>query len=290
MQTRNELQRQVAVADELKTVVSTMKGLAAATIRQFEEALEALDDYLVTVELGLQVAMRGDPASPPASRPRRGQALIVLGSDHGLCGALNRLVAEKARAVAASDDTGPAPVVLAVGERIVGELEAQRLAPEHRWRAPASAPAITGLVEGLLPTVERVAREVQRVVLVLPRPTGSSGRHVPISRQVLPLDTQRLRRLAARPWPSRRLPQVVGDAGQVRWSLTRALVAVDLHRAVAQTAVAVHAGRLVAMQAAERNIDERLEDLRRVYHQVRQATMTDELLDVVSGFETLRDG
>ena len=42
------------------------------------------------------------------------------------------------------------------------------------------------------------------------------------------------------------------------------------------------------MQAAEQNIEERLEGLRHRYHQVRQAQITAELLDVVSGFEALR--
>lgn len=287
MQTREDLHRQLAVADELRTVVSTMKGLAAASIHQFEQALGALDDYLATVELGLQVAMRGEVTAPPSARRPDGLALLVLGSDHGLCGALNRLVVEQARTVVDDDDASPAPTVLAVGERVATELEAQWLPAAHRWRAPASASAITELVEGLLPTVEQVAREVRRVVVVLPRPTGSAGRYVPTQRQVLPLDAERLRRLAVAPWPSRRLPQVVGDPRAVRLSLTRTLVAVDLHRAVAQTAVAVHASRLAAMQAAERNIDERLEELRRSYHQVRQAILTDELLDVVSGFETM---
>jgi F-type H+-transporting ATPase subunit gamma len=288
MRTREELRRQLTVAGELRLVVTTMKGLAAATIHPFEQTLAALDDYLSTVELGLQVAMASDPISPPAAARRRGQALLVLGSDHGLCGALNRLVAEQARRVADRDGDGPEPNVLVIGERMASELEIQHLHPAHRWRAPASAPAITELVEALLPTVERVAREVQRVVLVLPQPTASPGRYVPTAQQVLPLDAERLRRLAKQPWPSRRLPQVVGDAAAVRLSLTRTLVAVDLHRAVAQSAVAVHGSRLAAMQAAERNIDERLEDLQRSYHQVRQAILTDELLDVVSGFETLR--
>lgn len=288
MHTREELQRQIAVATELGTVVSTMKALAAATIQQFESALAALDDYLATVELGLQVALAAGPTPTPVAHRRDGLALIAFGSDHGLCGALNRRVAEQARTVA-DGVVGPAPRVFAIGERIVTELEAQQLAPEHRWHAPASAPAITELVEELLPTVERVARQVRRVVLVLPRPTGPAGHYGPTARQVLPLDTQRLRQLADAPWPSRRLPQVVGDVDAARLSLTRALVAVDLHRAVAQTSVAVHASRLAAMQAAERNIDERLEELRRSYHQVRQAILTDELLDVVSGFETLRD-
>jgi hypothetical protein len=40
-------------------------------------------------------------------------------------------------------------------------------------------------------------------------------------------------------------------------------------------------------EAAERNIDDRIDDLTRRYHQQRQAQITEELLEIVAGFETL---
>lgn len=46
--------------------------------------------------------------------------------------------------------------------------------------------------------------------------------------------------------------------------------------------------RLSAMQAAEPNIEERLDTLRTEYHQLRQAQITEELLDVVAGFKVFR--
>ena len=41
------------------------------------------------------------------------------------------------------------------------------------------------------------------------------------------------------------------------------------------------------MQAAEINIEERLKELRLGYNQLRQSTITEELLDIVAGFEAL---
>lgn len=45
--------------------------------------------------------------------------------------------------------------------------------------------------------------------------------------------------------------------------------------------------RLAAMQRAEKNIDELLEDLNRTFHRLRQSGIDEELFDVVSGFEAL---
>lgn len=288
MQTREQLQRQITVAGELGTVVGTMKGVAAVTIRQFEQALGALDDYLATVELGLQVVLGTGATNLPDVPERTGAALVVFGSDHGLCGALNRVVVEQTE-----QEVGLAPSVTgrsiaAVGERLAVELEGAGLGPGCRYRAPASAGAITDLVQDLLVVIEEWSARGRRVLLVTPRPSATAAQYTPATHQLLPLDPERLAGLASRDWPSRRLPVVIGDPRTVLRSLTRSLIAVDLHRAIAETAVAVHRSRLASMQAAERNIDERLEELTRSYHRVRQAEITEELLDVVSGFEALR--
>jgi F-type H+-transporting ATPase subunit gamma len=44
---------------------------------------------------------------------------------------------------------------------------------------------------------------------------------------------------------------------------------------------------LVAMQAAERNIEERIDEFQALYHHLRQNAITSELLDIISGFEML---
>lgn len=61
-----------------------------------------------------------------------------------------------------------------------------------------------------------------------------------------------------------------------------------LHRAFAESLASENAARLAVMQAAEKNIDERLDHLTTRFHQQRQAGITEELLDVMSGFEALR--
>ncbi|MEM1022326.1 MAG: FoF1 ATP synthase subunit gamma [Myxococcota bacterium] len=59
----------------------------------------------------------------------------------------------------------------------------------------------------------------------------------------------------------------------------------SLFRACAESAASEHGSRLSAMQAAERNLDERLESLTQVQRRARQDSITAELLDLVSGFE-----
>jgi F-type H+-transporting ATPase subunit gamma len=56
-------------------------------------------------------------------------------------------------------------------------------------------------------------------------------------------------------------------------------------RACAESQASEHASRLAAMQAAQRNLDERLDDVNMTYRRARQDAITAELLDVVAGFE-----
>jgi F-type H+-transporting ATPase subunit gamma len=62
---------------------------------------------------------------------------------------------------------------------------------------------------------------------------------------------------------------------------------VSLFRACAESLAGENASRIAAMQAAERNIDDRLQELRADYSRRRQTTITEELLDVVTGYEAL---
>ena len=61
-----------------------------------------------------------------------------------------------------------------------------------------------------------------------------------------------------------------------------------LYQACAESLASENASRLAAMQRAEKNIKEILEDLNRIFHRIRQEAIDEELFDVVSGFEALR--
>ena len=61
----------------------------------------------------------------------------------------------------------------------------------------------------------------------------------------------------------------------------------SLFRACAESLASENASRLAAMERAERNINELLENLHGTFHRLRQGTIDEELFDVISGFEAL---
>ena len=95
------LRRQIGSAGDLQSVVRTMKALAASSIGQYERSVSALTDYYRTVELGLGACFResGLPTvQVEREDPARAKAVgaIVFGSDQGLVGQFNDVVADYA--------------------------------------------------------------------------------------------------------------------------------------------------------------------------------------------------
>ena len=104
---------------------------------------------------------------------------------------------------------------------------------------------------------------------------------------MLPIDAQRFRQWREEPWQSSSLPTFATDRRRLLSRLVRQYLFVSLFRACAESLASENASRIAAMQSAEKNIEDRLDDLRRVFNHIRQTAITEELLDVVTGFEAL---
>ena len=95
------------------------------------------------------------------------------------------------------------------------------------------------------------------------------------------------RKLADLPWPTKKLPELMGEGSGTLRALIREYLFVSLFRACAESLASENASRLAAMERADRNIDELLDQLSGSFHQLRQSSIDAELFDVISGFETL---
>jgi F-type H+-transporting ATPase subunit gamma len=103
----------------------------------------------------------------------------------------------------------------------------------------------------------------------------------------MPIDRAWLQDLASRPWPGTTIPTFTMDRQRLFTLIIRQSLFISLYRAFAESLASENAARLASMQAAERNIGERLEELSFHFRDLRQSTITEELLDIVAGFETL---
>ena len=212
---------------------------------------------------------------------------MVFGSDHGLCGRFNEDMADYVRErLAEAAGAGEAPRLMAVGARVASLLENAHLAVEEDMAVPGSAGHITSTVRRILLKVDAWENEAaaQRLYLFHNRPLSGSRYH-PTGVQILPVNAHRFHRLEEQRWPSRSLPSYTMERDQLLAALLRQYFFVSIFRAAAESLAAENASRLAAMQAAEKNIADRHEDLLGEFRRQRQDAITAELLDIVSGYE-----
>jgi F-type H+-transporting ATPase subunit gamma len=153
---------------------------------------------------------------------------------------------------------------------------------------PNSVVGIPGIVQSLLLQVNtwRESGQVDRVMVYNNQPiSGSSYQSSGI--QLIPVDTTRFQNPKQELCTSRSIPQYSMERSRLLSALIRQYLFVQLYRACADSLASENTSRLLTMQTAEKNIDERIDELNISYHNRRQEAITGELLDVVSGFEVL---
>ncbi|MBU4524882.1 MAG: F0F1 ATP synthase subunit gamma [Desulfomicrobium sp.] len=283
------LRRKIRSASDLHSVVRAMKAMASSNIVRYEQAVQALEEYAQSVNLGLGLALReaGDePAGNAGGRAagERAIGVIVLGSDQGLVGQFNEAVAERAQKFLA--DLPQAPVVWAMGERVQGFLQEADLEVAGLFPAPNTVEAITPLIGRILAEIEsRLGYDAQ--VHLFHNCHNASTQCDPRHLQLLPLDRGWRQRYGSMAWPTKILPEIAGDSQRTLRALVREYVFVSLFRACAESLAGENASRLAAMQRAEKNIEELLADMSGAFHRLRQAGIDAELFDVIAGFEAL---
>ena len=286
------LTRKISSAGDLQSVVRTMKALAASSIGQYNKSVSALGDYYRTVELGLSACFRESGPTPPTVK-RKGSTdagaigAVVFGSDQGLVGQFNDIVADYAVKTLAAL---PGKLeVWAVGERVHACLVDAGLPVVGIFAVPNSVQAITPLVGQI--QIESEARrakgEYVQVYVFHNRPK-SGALYEPVGQRLLPLDAQWQEGLAKVPWPTKLLPEIMcGDTVTLR-ALIREYLFISIFRACAESLASENASRLAAMERADKNIDDLLETLHTTFHRIRQAGIDEELFDVIAGFEALK--
>jgi F-type H+-transporting ATPase subunit gamma len=289
--TTGSLRRKISSAGDLQSVVRTMKALAASSIGQYEKAVRALADYYRTVELGLGACFRENgPAATLVDRkspiPAGPTSAIVFGSDQGLVGQFNDVIADYAIKTLTAL---PGKVqVWAVGERVHARLADASLPLVGLFTTPNSVQAITPLVGQIQIETEAPRDNGENVSLwVFHNRPQSGALYEPVSQRLLPLDAQWQQGLVTIHWPTANLPEVMGGGGATLRAFIREYLFISLFRACAESLASENASRLAAMERADKNINDLLEQLHGSFHQLRQSGIDEELFDVISGFEAL---
>lgn len=288
MLTIDDLRRRISSASDMQSVVSMMKTMAAVSIRQYEAAADAMAEYDRTISLGLHVLLRDRRViAPRKSTGNESVGRIVIGSDQGLCGQFNDDIVRHALSDINQDRYVDVSRTIAVGARVVNRLTDASFVIDRQFRVPATVVEITTLLQELMPHIDMWQTSgVERIVVYFNHRT-SVATYLPDRIQLLPLPHDFLDRCRSLTWESRSLPILGMQWDDLFAATIRQYLFSRLFRACAESRASENASRIAAMQSAEKNIDRRLSELQSSFNASRQTAITEELLDVVTGFEAL---
>lgn len=288
MDSLESLRRKITSADELKSVVRTMKALAAANIGQYEAAVNSLQDYYNTVELGIISCLFKNKTiishnKKTGSKPA---CALLAGSDLGLVGKFNDSLVEYFLKISQSIDRDL--VIWTVGDRIGPALNESDLNTDKIYTAPSSVQAVTPLVASILADIatELDNNRFSEFYVFYHKPNHGIG-YTPTHQRILPIDQTWQLNFSEKKWPTQKVPQVIGDTEKVLKNFIDEYLFVSLFKALTESLTSENASRLAAMQRAEKNIEELLDNLGHEFHSLRQSSIDEELFDIISGFESI---
>ena len=286
-QTLEYLSRQNNTLGSIRGIVHTMKTLSAINAAPYEQAARSIEAYHQTILQGFATFAHRSAGIALDTEDVREQLLVVFGSDHGLCGSYNEILAEEVAAhcqAQTGPQTGATPRLLCIGAQMNDALRDQGLAPEAVLLPPASADGIGRLAGDIVTRLAQLShgQALHRLGVTLAfTQRGEHGLREPVTQRLLPLQPSLLQR--EQRWHSRSLPDYSMSADALLAALIRSHIFASVFRASAEAMVTENAARLALMQQAEQSVDERLEEVQAEMRSVRQTEITNELMDVIIG-------
>ena len=286
MASLKDIRRRIGSVKKTQQITRAMRMVAGAKLRRAQRAIEAARPYAERMRATLSElarAQKGVEHPLLAVRPVRRLELLVMTSDRGLCGAFNANTLKHAERVLAERAGGLEALLVSSAGRKGHEYFRRRRPRElgahlalPGWVTYGQAVDLAARLAGRF-----AAGEVDEVVLVYSEFVSAMTQR-PRDLRLLPASTDAPEDAAEalpyeiEPSPERLLASLVPKA-----------VEVAVYRALLESQAGEHAARMTAMESATRNTEELIGSLTLQFNRARQAAITKELMEIVSGAEAL---
>jgi F-type H+-transporting ATPase subunit gamma len=287
--TLRDIKRRIVGVKKTQQITRAMRMVAAAKLRRAQNAIMAARPYAVRMRNTLiEVARAQQEAEHPllvAREQVKKLDIVVITSDRGLAGAFNANVSKFAARVIAEREL--AAESLSVSLTLVGRKAAEyfrRRRPKQIAQVYAGMGTVT--YEQATRIVRRLAErfetgETDEVILIYSE-FVSTLNQAPRAQTLLPFSA------GEEATSSDSLPfEIEPDAATLLGTLVPKALEVEVFRALLENQAGEHAARMAAMESATRNTEEMIGSLTLKYNRVRQAAITRELVEIISGAEAL---
>ena len=291
------IRTRIASVKSTQKITRAMKLVAAARLRRAQDAIVGARPYANALQEAVaEVAVRAGAESHPLldQRPVKKIALVVLTSDRGLAGGFNanvfrgvqRFVAEQRRGAGAAGQVA----IYVVGKKGRDFFRRRKNSLVAREFAGAAGNVAEARAQEVALTILEVFQtaQVDAVYLVYNEFKSAIQQRVVIE-PLLPLVAGRLAAGAAAPSPGGQIDFLYEpDKAQLLDALLPMYVQSQVYRALLESIASEFGARMTAMDSATGNAKEVIARLTLQYNRARQAAITKELMEIVSGAEALK--
>ena len=289
MPSLRDIRRRMASVKNTQQITNAMKLVSVAKLQRAQDRVVAAGPHSERLQrLIASLDTRVQPTAHPLLTPRaEGKTLlVVVTSDRGLCGGFNANVQRAAAELVRQLGGNAAVEVVAIGKKGRDFLTYRRIDLRTAYtdlfvRQVAYAQA-RDLAVQLLETYEQ---QGYRAVLVIYNRFRSAIQQQVTTLRLLPMSA----RITAEAEPTEAFDYLYEPSpAQVLDSLLRREVEVQLFQIFLESFAGEHGARMTAMDSATENASEMIASLTLTFNRARQAAITKELIEVVSGADALQ--
>jgi F-type H+-transporting ATPase subunit gamma len=291
MATQKEIRRRIRTVEKTQQITSAMRMVSAAKLRRAQDLIIAARPYAQQIwatmyEIGRRQPELTHPLMRVRPEPKRLE-IVVIASDRGLCGAFNANVLKAGAAALAERSKQFEHVSVSTVGRKAAEFVRRRRPLARSWLIGQGVNMALVQEIGQYLAERYVSGAVDEVVVVGNEFVSALTQRPAIVR-LLPLvpEFSRVRTYAE---DAGREPfEIEPSATALLDALVPQALEFSIYRALLESQAGEHAARMTAMESATRNTEELIRSLTLQFNRARQAAITKELMEIVSGAEALK--
>ena len=288
-----DLKIRIKSVKSTQKITSAMKMVAAAKLRRAQEAAEAARPYAQRMErmiasLGAKVSATGGPKLIAGTGKDDVHMIVVATADRGLCGGFNSSIVRAARRrILKLEREGKTVKIMTVGRKARDQLRRT-----HGSKIVKSLENVARTVVNF-ETADDIARELIHgfdagefdVCTIFFNRFKSAMSQIVTAQQLIPASLPEAEEEQGDELKA--LYEYEPDEEGILAALLPRNVATQIYAALLENAASEHGARMTAMDSATRNAGDMIDRLTMTYNRTRQAVITKELIEIISGAEAL---
>lgn len=286
-----DIKRRITTTRSTQKITSAMKMVSAAKLRRAQDAIGNARPYASRMRATLEEVSKSslDETHPllAVHEARKHLELVVVTSDRGLAGGFNSNVIKAAEAVIKNRSGEFQQIGLTLLGKKAIDFFRKRRPGQIRFASPIGGDVRYAKAADVGRELARryAAGEIDEVVLVYSQ-FVSTMTQTPVVRPLLPFTPPKAGLVAVS--QDQALPfEIEPDPEALLAALVPKAVEVEIFRALLENQAGEHAARMTAMESATKNTKDLIEKLTLQYNRARQAAITRELVEIVTGAQAL---